>query len=1159
MKKKIYLIVLALISILTGQAQNQLSETLFSETFSNVTETSKQLIPADMSQFDNPDGWVLEKVYAGEKCLRLSEGSSITFPSVKDIIGNGMFEINADPWIIEPDFDNENFDWEAYEEGQMKAGAYHMSIENGELLTSEFDLKMSMNGQPNMYDISPETRLTLHADGPLIINAIHIGYGNVSQWTDKTEFNPAPGVYYAPFDLLITPGKSGDGFSERGEHNYVVFTTDGTCPDRRSQKADGSIHIDKTTTVWAATIHGNGMMILSDPKQYEIQGNTNIEKPNFTYEINVEKPGTLKNKILEIDADEINGLEIHGKINGEDLSYINSGTGRMGFLTYLNLADVTFEYDNTLYKQRVFAPEGGMGTVTTIYYYLSETNYEENLGGGRPGVENYACYRNDLSAAFVGHPKLELLVLPDFMSSIGSSAFENCESLVQVKHNGKLTEIGASAFYNCRNLNNIDLSSTIKVGNSAFGRTNIRGEVDFSTIDEFGDGSFSGTKISSIKFGSPSHIGKSAFAGTPMRRLDLPNPPDSIPEMAFDCYDSDTYESPLKTVVLGEGVRYLGQKAFGNGVEEMNLPSTLEELEEDALPEKIIAKIEPEDGIKYVGKIAYKISEIQNTYTVKDGTISIADGAFSSWNSNEIQEINLPSSVEKIGRGSFQRTGLKKTPDMPNVRIIKDEAFAYCSNLARAVLPESLESIGSNVFYYCNSLWHIEYNAIDIEYEYSLDLPKVEKIVLGDKVRRIPRGLFTENANITEVTLPESVEIIDESAFYLCKNLEYIYMPDNVTTVGDHAFSYCENLADFHWPANLKTIGFRAYRECKSLKTISLPEGVEFVDYGAFQQCSGIESIYIASTINEFGYDPFRFWNTDKAFTITTTSKEPQKLDWSWHYLGTPTIKVPAESLEVYKADPVWSGSINMKDNLIIPIEEISAANTQSETLFSDIDKEADLSDTVIGDVYVTLGEEDSYDEADGSIVLASTMEEQYSEILGSLVPGKSDLANRFNGLVVKVNEGEGRVKIDCQTIGSNLLTVKVGDAKPQTFSNDEKGFIEVTYNVPEATYIYIYGSLPKAAAQTTHQKTKNRSADDGCIRLYSVVMQPNTEQGSVDSVNEDNDLMFGNDAKVDVYNTNGILLKRNCTREDLKLLQPAIYILRHANGKSTKFVNTNK
>ncbi len=1167
MKGKIYLVLVSLLSILTARAQsslgetNLLSETLFSEKFTNVIETSKQLIPADMSHFDNADGWILNKVYAGENCIKLTEGSSISFPTVKGLTGNGMFEIDASPWYVEPDGDDPNFDWEAFEENQMKAGAYHMTIENGELLTSEFDLKMSMIGAPNMYDVSSNTRLTLHADGPLIINAINIGYGKKLSWTQDPEFNHEPGVYYAPFDLIITPGKSSDGYLEKGEHNFSVFTTDGTCPDRRSQKVDGPIHIDKTTTVWVATIHGNGLMTVSDAKVFEIIGQgTNVEIPAATYEINVDKPGSLKNKILAIDADEINGLVIHGKINSEDLAYLNSGTGRMGFLTYLDLGDVTFDYDKGRYKTRVFAPEGGMGTVTTIHYHLSETNYEEGLGGGPMSV-NLAYYCNDLSSAFVGHPKLELVVWPEFMTTTGTSTFENCESLVQFKHSGNLTEIGHSAFYNCKNLNNIDLSSTIKVGNTAFWGTMLRGEVDFSNMDEIGDASFSGTKISSIKFGSPSHIGMGAFSSTLLKRLDLPNPPDTIPESAFACFDNRTYEHPLKTVVLGEGVRYIGKNAFGDGVEEMNLPSTIEELEEDALPEKIVAKIEPEDGIRYIGKIAYKASEVKSSYTIKEGTVSIADGAFAFWNSNEIQEINLPASLEVIGKRAFQSTGLKRTPEMKNVREIKDGAFSWCPQLARVVIPESLEKIGSGVFDHCNSLWYLEYNAIDlVEFsDFYFRFPKnVEQIVLGDKVRVIPSGLFQENSNITEVTLPASVEVIDDYAFYLCSNLKDLYMTDNLTTIGASAFSYCYNLKDFHWPAKLKAIGGQAFRECTSLKTISLPEGMEFIDGDAFFCCSGVESVYIASSISEFGSDPFDLRNTDKAFTITAPSKEPQPINWNWHYFGTPTIKVPAESVEAYKADPYWSGAINMKDNLIIPIEEVSAPTESSETTFADIDEDTDLGDTVIGDVYVTLGEDDSYDAEDGSIVLASVMEDEFAEILGDLAPGQSDLANRFNGLVVKVNAGEGTVKIDCQTIGANLLSVKIGDAAPLTFTKDVKGYIEVEYNVAKDTYIYIYGSLPKPEAQT--RKAFTRGAEDGCIRLYSVLMEPNMEQGAVESVGEDLDSIFGNsDARVDIYTSNGILIERNCTRDDLRQLPPAIYILRNANGKSKVFFKTNK
>ncbi len=235
MKVKLFLVFIALLFVFQVQAQNQLEETLFSETFANVNESSKQLIPADMSQFDNPADWTLKDVYAGENCLYLSEGSSISFPMVKELIGNAMFEIQASPWEIEPDFDDPNFDFDAYEKNMQIAGEYHMTIENGELCTSKFDMKASMNGAPNMYDVSSDTRLTLHADGPLMIRAIYIGYGKKLSWTREPEFNHEPGVYYASFDLIITPGKSSDGYTELGEHNFSVYTTDGTCPTRTSQ------------------------------------------------------------------------------------------------------------------------------------------------------------------------------------------------------------------------------------------------------------------------------------------------------------------------------------------------------------------------------------------------------------------------------------------------------------------------------------------------------------------------------------------------------------------------------------------------------------------------------------------------------------------------------------------------------------------------------------------------------------------------------------------------------------------------------------------------------------------------------------------------------------------------------------------------------------
>lgn len=1147
MKAKLNLVLAALISIFSAHAQSQLEETLFYETFANVKGDPVNHVTADMAQFDNPNGWILNNVYAGDNCIYLKEGSSITFPAIKDIIGNATFEIQGEPWYIEPNGDDENFDWEAYEKEMMKAGTYHATIENGELSTSEFDYKMAMGGAPFIFGVSSDTRLTIHADGLLKIRAIYIGYGSKQFWTygKVAGYDPAAGIYYEPFDLTITPSNSTSGYGDDGTHNITVYTLDGTKPTRTSPRMTGPIHIDKSTKVTVGTIFGNGCFYIDESQDYEIQGASSGAIPESTFEITVDKPGVLKSKILEIDADEIKGLVLHGKMNGEDLAYVNSGSGRMGKLTYLNIADVTFDYDGTAYGKMVFAPEGGMGTVYTYTFYLSETNYEEGVPTGGPGTVATACYRNNLAGAFAKHPSLELIVLPDFMTSIGEWAFYNCKTLLQVKHSGKLTEIGNQSFYNCNLLSNIDLSSVEKVGAQCLQYSDLRGEIDLSVAKEIGDYSFSDTKLTSIKFGSPEYIGNNAFSGTLLKKLDLPNPPDTIPERAFACYDSRTYENTLKTVNLGEGVRYLGAYAFGEGVEDMTFPSTLEEVEENALSKKVVSKIEAEDGIKYVGKIAYAAADTRSSYTVKEGTVSIADGAFSFNyvnNCSQIEEVNIPNSLEIIGKNAFASTGLKRTPAMPNVKKIKDGAFAYCNNLGRAVLPESVEYIGGSIFTSCNSLWYIEYNAVDAKHNFSIDFPKVEKIVIGDKVRRIPTGLFTRNSNITEVTLPASVEIIEESAFEDCKSLEYVRLSDNVMSIGDHAFAYCENLGDFHWPANLKSVGFSAFRSCSSLKTISLPEGMETVGYGAFDDCSGVESLYIASTIGEFGYGAFVFRNPGKEITITATAAIPQEIDWTWsdYYMGTPTIKVPAASLEAYKSHPSWNGSNYKKDNLIIPIEEISASKTTSETTFAGIDGNTDLGDTVVGNVYVTVGEDDGYDDSDGSIFLNSTMDEDYMDVIGGMAPGESDLANRFNGLVVKVPNGTGKVTINCLTLGSKRMAVKIGEGEPQIYAMDSKGDITVDYDVEEDSYVYIYAS--EASLQQLARRPRAKAvASDNCIKIYSVTVNPiNT---GVDGIESD---IEGESTIVEYYSIDGSRVNNPTW---------GIYIVRRADGTSSKIM----
>lgn len=838
------------------------------------------------------------------------------------------------------------------------------------------------------------------------------------------------------------------------------------------------------------------------------------ETPACTFEVTVSKPGSLKSQLLNLDADVIEGLVIKGKINGADLKYLTAGEGRTASISYIDMSELTFDYDGTEYRTIVDAPEGGMGTTYTYHYYLSEENKDERIGGS-PTTEQYNCYRNNLAAVFTRHKTIESVVLPSFITSLGERMFDRCSELKHVQYPDGLTSVGDLSFYYCTNLQLYDFPNT---------------------FEEIGNYAFAGTKLGNVRFDKKVKIATGAFQSSTIVKLEIPFPTDSIHELTF------AYCDKLEDISIGEGLKYLGDRAFtGTKIQTARLPQSLEEVSENVFDEcPFISNIQPENGIRYIGKVAYELADKnRQEYAVKDGTVSLAPQLFAFAGATGF---NIPSSVEILGKEAFACTQLISMPDMPSLRKIGQQAFRNCTKLARITIPESVEYIGVGAFADCNALWSVTYNAINAECPGGVSPRDLERIVIGDKVRRLPAGLYSRNTNMTEVILPSSVEILDPYAFEDCVNLGYVRLPDNITTISDYAFNGCRSLSDIHWPAKLKQIGESAFRECTSLNTVSLPEGVESIGFGAFFLCDNVENMYVASTITEFGYDALTLNNSGKNIKITSIAATPLPYEWNWHYMGSPLIKVPAASLAAYQTDPNWNGANYGKHNEIIAIEAISASTENTETSFNaGISNDIDLGDAVIGDVYVTIGEEDGYDETDGSIVINSTMDEEYVEAVGGMAPGESDIANRFNGLVVQVPAGEGTVSINCLTLGSKRVSVKIGEAEPQYYTKDTKDNIDVEYNVATDTYVYIYASDAESTQSAGRRARKQTPASENCIKIYSVAVNlGNSGINGIESNSEQS-------AIKEYYRIDGARVDRPAA--------PGVYIIRRVDGSSSKIL----
>ena len=1165
-------------------ALSQGSEAVFEENFENVVGTSDGKTKLDPSQLNHPSGWTFDNVYAGEGNLIIKEGGSITLPVIPELIGNANLFIYANYWR-NPDKDYEGIDVSYFEQGVPLS----VSISNGKLSSDE------INGKLRMYGVDGNSRLKITAPNDIVLRNISIYYSTYGYSEgDYIRFSHEAGPFYDPFDLTLNPWNVQVDYGD-SIYNITVYTLDGTVPNRYSQRyhKDDKIHIASTTTVRAALILADGSMCYHVPKTYTLTKRYDInEQPENTYQIEV-KPGQLKKQLLDLDPDEVNGLVLTGTMNGEDLKFLADAQGLVGSLAYLDLEKVKLEYDGTVY--RTYSPSKGFHEEQKIYNYIfSKENRTEQVPAGF-GYKRYDCYRNNLARAFFKNGSLVTVKLPESMTELGENIFDDCKALRGVKLPEGVAHIEGAAFQGCNILEKLNFPAKLtSVGDNAF-RSCLSLELDNlpNSLLYVGREAFCDVPLKALKLDRKVEMGAGAFSNTPITELEMTTPCDSIREGTFrDCPN-------LTKITIGEGLKYIGYSAFSNSpVKEANLPSTLRDISSYAFLGyssycPFINDIQPENHIRYIGKVAYQcVDRDLEEYTIKDGTVTLADELFENWLGNATT-FHIPASVEQIGNKAFAGTQIKTLPEMLGLKRIGGEAFYGCKNLKKLTIPETVEYIGGRAFYGCSNIWSLTYNAINAECESFMEPnAPLEKIVIGGKVRRLPNGIFS-GREFTEVTLPACLERIDdyafsgcenlttinlsdsiryigEGAFYGCKNLTTINLSDsiryigksvfsgcqNLTTInlsdsiryiGDGAFYGCSSLKNIHWPLRLTTIGNFAFRET-ALETISLPEGVTSVGINAFHNCPFAKTVYIPSTANVEDNCSYYFEQKEGVNCVITCMSPTPHPDAKLWNKGVAAIKVPAELVEQYKAQ-----FPDIADK-IMAVNQVGAMDKDSKTSFAaGISEEADLDDAVIGDVYVTVGDGDGYDSTDGSIVLNSTMTAAEVAGIGSLAPGKSDIANRFNGLIVKVNAGDGTMVIDCKTVGKNTLNVKVGEAEPQAFVKTDKGTIEVAYRVGKETCVYIYGAEQEMAddAETAkaHQVAACRplsraaalsaSASENCVKIYAVGVSLST------GINHT--LIDGNSPIIGYYTLDGVKIEQPNA--------PGIYVVRRADGSNYKLV----
>ncbi|MBQ8575936.1 MAG: leucine-rich repeat domain-containing protein, partial [Clostridia bacterium] len=420
-------------------------------------------------------------------------------------------------------------------------------------------------------------------------------------------------------------------------------------------------------------------------------------------------------------------------------------------------------------------------------------------------------------SAFQNRDGITSVTIPDSVTVIERSAFEDCDGIETVVIGNGVTSIGIFAFNNCDNLTTLTLGEKVTtIEGSAFSECK---KLESLTIPR---------SVTTIE----DHAFKNCEGITELTFLDSP---------ASIGFQSFAYCKNLVKVDLGDAITTIGECSFFNcsAITEIDIPDSVTSIEADAFCNgRALKKVTIGKGVTSIDDSSFLNGNSVTEYIVDPENNAYTNDEFGALFNKEMTDLfyyplgnertsyAIPDSVMRIRHGAFNSAiNLESVTFGKGLKSIDHGAFHSCSSLKEVIIPDNVVSIGDAAFSYCDVL---------------------ETVSVGNGVKYIGSFAF-EYCNIENLTLGSSIQFIGDDAFaYSLKNGD-IVIPVSVTELGARAFceSSSENITIGRGVTEIKEYAFASNY---NLKTVTIPNTVKVISTGAFNGCSGITDVYYEGT-----------------------------------------------------------------------------------------------------------------------------------------------------------------------------------------------------------------------------------------------------------------------------------------------------------------------